>query len=94
MVPPTPDIARDHGVIDLLTHEFAHVGYDLAGEIVARVEHGQDDAVDAQFRIESLLELPTVFRSCDRPSRGEELTLQRHQDGVRSCHGVDGQQIK
>src|SRR6202030_2133841 len=50
-------IARDHGVVDFLAHEFAYVGHHLAGEIVARIEHGQHDAVDAQSRVEGLLDL-------------------------------------
>src|SRR5205823_10910146 len=45
-------IARDHGVVDLGAHELPDVGNDLIRQIVARVEHGQHDAVDRQVRIE------------------------------------------
>ena len=39
----------------------AHVGDDLAREIVARVEHSQNDAVNAELRIEGLLDLLDGF---------------------------------
>src|ERR1700678_3213396 len=45
-------VARDHGVVDLVTHELPDVGDDLVGQVVARVEHREHDAVDREIWIE------------------------------------------
>ncbi len=36
----------------------------------------------------------TVVSSCDRPSKREELALQRHQYGMRGGHRIHGQKIE
>src|SRR5215213_1254883 len=46
-------VAGDHGLIDLLAHILPHVGHYLAREVVARVEHGEHDAVDAEPRVKA-----------------------------------------
>ncbi len=63
-----PHVARNDGVVDLVAHELAHVGDHLVGEIVARVVHGEHDAVDGQRGLSVVLTCSTVFRSCDNPS--------------------------
>ncbi len=56
-----PHVARDDGVVDFRSHEFAHVGDHLARQIVARIEHRQHDAVDREIRVE-------LFAHLTRPS--------------------------
>ncbi len=72
----------------------AHVGDDLVGEIVARVVHGQHDAVDGEPGIERLLHLLDGLQQLRQTFEREELALQRHQDRVRRRHRVDGEQIE
>ncbi|GCC48493.1 hypothetical protein chiPu_0032560, partial [Chiloscyllium punctatum] len=83
-----------HGVIDLVAHELAHVGNHLVGEVVARVEHGQHDAVDRQGRIERRAHLLHRLQQLRQTFEREELALQRHQDRVRRGHRIDGKQIE
>src|SRR5215510_6496647 len=76
-------IARDHGVVDLGSHELPDVGDDLVGQIVAAVKHGQHDAVDRQVRIERSLHLLHGLQQLRQTFEREELALQRHQDRIR-----------
>src|SRR5579863_1736752 len=52
-----PHIARDDGVVDLAAHELAHVRHHLVGEIVARIVHGEHDAMNGETGIERLAHL-------------------------------------
>ena len=72
----------------------ADVGDDLVREIVARVEHGQHDAVDRQVRIERRPHLLDGLQQLRQAFEREELALQRHQDRVRRRHRVDGEQVE
>src|SRR6202165_6042940 len=45
-------VARNHGLINLAPHELPDVGNNLVRQIVARVEHGQHDAMDREVGIE------------------------------------------
>ena len=89
-----PHIARDNGVVDLAAHELAHVGDDLIGQVVARIVHGQHDAVDGEAGIERVAHLLHRLDQLRKSFQGEELALQRHQDGVGGRHRVDGQEIE
>src|SRR3954447_5349642 len=70
-----PDVARDHGLVDLLAHELAHVGNDLAREVVARVEHGEHDPVDRQPWIERRAHLLDRLEQLAQSLEREELAL-------------------
>ena len=72
----------------------AHVVGDLVGEIVARVVHGQHDAVDGEAGIERLLHLIDGLEQLRQSFEREELALQRHQDRVRRRHRIDGEKIE
>src|SRR5262245_64325890 len=50
-------VTWDYSLIDLVSHELAHIGDNLVGEIVARVIHRQHDTVNRKSRIESRLDL-------------------------------------
>src|SRR3989440_7390814 len=52
-----PDVAGDHGLVDLGAKEGAHLGRDLLGEGRARIVHGEHDALDLEARIERALDL-------------------------------------
>src|SRR5882724_6934160 len=69
-------VARDHGVVDLAAHELPHVGDNLVRQIVARVEHGQHDAVDRQVRIECRAHLLHRLQQLRQTFEREELALQ------------------
>ena len=45
-----PDVARDHGLVDLVLEELADVARDLLSEIRALVVHRQQHACDVEGR--------------------------------------------
>ncbi len=49
--PPTPHIAGNEGMVDLVAEMLADIGDHLLGKIVAGIEHGQHDALDVEFRL-------------------------------------------
>ncbi len=73
-----PHVAREDGVIDLDAHEAAHIGDDLRGKIVARVVHGQDNAMDIKLLVQRLLHLIDGRQELRQTFEGEEFALQRH----------------
>ena len=87
-------VARDHGFVDFGAHELPDVGDDLVRQIVARVEHGQHDAVDRQIWIERGAHLFDGLQKLRQALEREELALQRHQDRIGGRHRVDGEQIE
>ena len=77
------DVARNDRLVDGVTHVGANVLHDLRTEVVAAVIHGQHDAMDAEFRVEAALDLLDGGQKLRQALEGEELALQRHQDGMR-----------
>src|SRR5579872_927342 len=77
-----PHIARNDRLIDLLAQEAAHIGNDLRGEIVARVIHGEHDAVDHQARVQGAPHLIDRREELRQAFEREEFALQRHEHAV------------
>jgi hypothetical protein len=63
-----PHVAGNHGLVDRIAHMGADILDDLVGKIVAPVEHGQDDALDGQARIDRRPICSTVCSSWLNPS--------------------------
>ena len=70
------------------------VGDHLVRQVVSRVEHRQHDAVDAELGVERGLHLLDGLQKLRQAFEREELALQRHEDGVRRRHRVDGEQVE
>ena len=68
-------IARDHRVVDLRAHELADIGDNLIREVVARIEHRQNDAVDRQTRIQRRANLLDRLQKLRQTFEREELAL-------------------
>src|SRR5918994_3802 len=70
-----PHVPGDHGVVDLLAHELPHIRDDLARKVVARVEHGEHDALDREARVERGPHLLDRAEPLAQAFEGEELAL-------------------
>src|SRR5262245_34184696 len=64
-------VTWDYSLINLVSHELAHIGDNLVGEIVARVIHCQDDPVDRKSRIKSRLVLLDGLQKLRQPFERE-----------------------
>src|SRR5262249_24715406 len=71
-----PYVARNYRLVHFVAHELAYVRDNLAGEVIARVIHGQHDSVNRQRRIERRLDLLDRFQKLRKPFECEELALQ------------------
>ena len=70
----------------------AHVrGHEVA-EIVALVEHGEDDALDLETRIEMTLYALDGADEVAQSLERVELALQRHENRIRRHQRIEGQQ--
>jgi len=50
-------ISNHHRVIDLVTHESAYICCNLGGQIIARIEHGENNAMNDQNLIQGFFDL-------------------------------------
>ena len=66
--------------IDLVAHEAAHVGDHLRGEAVARIEHGEHDAMDRSVSGSGAAHLIDRRQQLRQAFEREEFALQRHED--------------
>ena len=87
------NIPRNDRVIHLIAQELANVGGDLRGQIVSRIIHRQNDAMDRERRIERALDLFDRGQELGQAFQSEEFALQGHKHamGCRQC--IDRQQI-
>ena len=89
-----PHVARDHGLVDPVAEEAAHVGRDLLGEVVAAVEHGQHDALELEQRIELRRTRSMVRSRWLRPSSAKNSHCSGTSTRVGRDQGVEGQQAE
>lgn len=88
------DAAGDDGVEDLVAEVFPEVVGDLAGEVGAVVEHGEQDAFDGEIVLKSFADaLDCVDKLGDAFER-KEFALDGDDDGVGGDQGVDGEEIE
>ena len=88
------DVARDHGLIDLLAEDRANLLDHLAGQIGALVEHRQQDAVDLEVRVEGVPHaLDGIYDLADS-LQGQVLGLDRDQHGVGGDQRVERDQTQ
>ena len=89
-----PDVARYDRLVDLVAQYAPDIFRHLFGEIVAPVEHGQDDSLNGEPRIEGALHPLDRFDQLAEPLQREELALQWNEDGVSSTKGIYREQIE
>ena len=88
------DVAGDDGFVDLVAEEAAGIGGDQVGQVVAAVEHGQHDSLQAQAGVEAAADEVDGAHDLADAFQGEELALQRDQDGVGGHQAVQGEQAE
>ena len=88
---PQADVAWNHGAIDAAAEVFPDVVSDLPGEVSAVVEHGQDDSVQGQGRIEAPPHAVDRFHELRKALQGEVLRLDGHEDRVGRGQGIERQ---
>ena len=86
------DVTRNNGFIDLLAEVRAHVAGDEIGELVAFVEHGEDDALDTQMRIKGSANPIDGPHQMADAFESEEFALQRDEHGMRGGERIQGEQ--
>src|ERR1044071_1337595 len=89
-----PDVARNDGLADLAGEVLTHLFDDLMAEVVPRIEHGQQNAVEG----EPLVQRPTHkldrLQQMREALEGVVLTLKRNQDTVGGRKGVHREKIQ
>src|SRR5690606_19372412 len=63
----------------------------LLGQVETTVEHGEEDPLDLQRRVQVLLNDADGVEQLRKPLERVELALDRDQHGVRGRQGVEGQ---
>src|SRR3990172_8675664 len=88
------DVSGNDRLKDLILKVGSHLLSDLMGEIVPAIEHGEENTLDLQLRIEGLLDEPDRFEKLAQTFHRIILTLKRDDDRMRCREGVDGQKAK
>jgi hypothetical protein len=88
------DASGDDGFEDLIAEEIAQIVGDLAGEVGAVVEHGEQDAFDTDVVAEGVPDALDGVHEFGDALEGEEFALNRNEDGVSGDEGVEGQEIE
>ena len=81
-------------VEDLAVEVPAHLVGHLLGEVLARVDHGQHDALDAQPGVQRFADQADRALQIGQPLERVVLALQRHQHGVGGGQRVQRQQAQ
>ena len=88
------DVARDHGVEDLVAEVRLELLADLRLQRDAGVEHDAQDADHLERRVEVGVHLLDRVDQVREAFEGEVLALHRHDDAVRARQAVQGQQAE
>ena len=78
------NISGNDRLVNLIAHELPDILHNLRRQIIARIEHGKNHAMNAQIRIERFLDLINGREKLRQAFKREKLALQRHQNRV-SC---------
>src|SRR5262249_26108482 len=89
---PQANVSRNHGFEHFLAEVAADVLDDLSCEVSPLVEHGQDDALDREERVEGLPYPLDRLEKLREALEREVLGLDRDQDGVGGRERVHGQE--
>ena len=89
-----PDITRNHRIENQLAQIVPRIGFDLLGQVVASVIHGQHNTFDPQVRIGGTPHIADGQQELAQPLKRQELALQRHQHGVRGNKRIHRQQAE
>ena len=88
------DVARDHGLEDLVAEVRLELLADLRLQRDAGVEHDAQDADHLERRVEVRVHLLDRVDQVREPFESEVLALHRHDDAVRARQAVQGQQAE
>ena len=86
-----PDVSRNDRLEDLALEEAVDLLLHLTGQARPAVEHGQEDPLDLEARVESLPDEPDRLDEVRQPLERVEFALERNQHRVRGGQGVDGE---
>ena len=87
-----PDVAGDDGCVDLPGQIGLHVDHHLLRQVVARVEHGEDHALERQIAVEAAADELDGAQQGPEPFQRVVLALQRNQHAVRRHESVEREQ--
>lgn len=88
------DIAGDDRLVDLGAEIGAGIGRDKLGEIIAAIEHRQDDALKPQRRVEANPYEVNGANKMGNALQGEELALQGDKNGVSGDQAIEGEKAQ
>src|SRR5205823_3491819 len=88
------DVARDDRLIDLTGQVRLHIGSDLLGEVVARVEHGEHDALQLQRPVQVGADQLDGAQERAEALQRVVLALQRDQHTIGGDQRVDRQEAE
>ena len=87
-------VARNDCLVDRVAHVGAHVRDHLAGQAIAGIVHGQNDAVDRQAGVERAAHLFDGGQELRQAFEEPVLGLQRDDDRVGGGERVDREQVQ
>jgi hypothetical protein len=88
------DAAGDDTGKNLVCEELFEVGCDLAGEVGAVIEHGQENAFDVEGMAKGIANAVDCIHELGNPFKGKELALDRHEDRIGGDEGVQSEEIE
>jgi len=87
-------VAGDDGVVRLLLEEAAHLARHLLPEVGAVVDHGEQDALDVEARVEGAAHAAHRGDQLGKPLEGEVLAVQRDEDRVGGDQRVEREEAE
>ena len=86
------DAPRDDRLEDPIAEMPSDLGRDVGGQVRPAIEHGQDDALEGERRIEVVADEVDRAEQLGQPFECVVLALERHEDRVRGRQCIDGEQ--
>jgi hypothetical protein len=86
-----PDVPWDDCLENLIFEVIFYLMGDLVGEVVSAIKHGEEDPFELELWIERLFDQADCFKKLSETFHSVIFALQRDDDGVGRCEGIDGQ---
>jgi hypothetical protein len=88
------DAAWNHRSKNLVPEELLKVGFHLAGQVGAVVEHGQQNALDAQGVLKGVADPVYGVHEFGNALKGEELALDGDDHGIGGDQGIQREEVE
>ena len=87
-----PHIARNDGRAEFGSEVASDFVLDFAGQLVAVIKHGEDDAQHFQIRIQSFADLFHGLKKFDQSFKGKKFALKWNKQFSRGTERIERQQ--